>query len=647
MTGQGEPLISIPKCALYNVSPRDDDVVVAGVGDLSVGYPAAAAGSGTNPGLEARVGEVSWPLSPQVAALRYDDHTYSFTISQAQQQSGHYYCLSLPPDAAAQLVDLLQAVLASSCAYHDAVNLQQQQVQQQQQQQQHVPSEAAAALGVPAREATGPATTAPTTDATAGTDTRADQLAAGLQRGGQLAAAGMLAAAAALGGAMHRGADAAVARWAPAEQRKDLSPEAQARLDKAKSVAAQVAEVSGKAVGGVLSVTAAAAGALAQKISGTGVGRSLSNGRVAGASVQDMRKVGVAGVEAVEAVYEGLADAARVLLAHGHSATTRVVDHKYGPGAAQATGAGFCVAQSAAETGLHVMKLRPTALVKKVIKGAAKQVVLGSAASASAAASGPGATANGPNGAGGAGGAGGRGNGHGGGGGGDLATGPIASSQSAPAVLMAPLHPLPSSAQTYPHPQPHPQQQQQQQQQQQRQQVSTPVAAASTLAALSGGPQQYPPQQPYPQQQQQPQPHGQPQHPSQQPQQQSFTQPPPQQRPPQSAAGGVAAGGVAAGGVAAGGVATGVAVTGPVPAYPVAGPATRPQPQPQLQPQSQPLPVVDYTPSAAAFYAAAAPAAAPGEAGPAAAWGAAAGLPYPAVSAGQYGAGYYPAVPRT
>eukprot|EP00198_Chlamydomonas_reinhardtii_P011915 XP_001701252.1 predicted protein [Chlamydomonas reinhardtii] len=237
MTGQGEPLISIPKCALYNVSPRDDDVVVAGVGDLSVGYPAAAAGSGTNPGLEARVGEVSWPLSPQVAALRYDDHTYSFTISQA-------------------------------------------------------------------------------------------------------------------------------------------------RLDKAKSVAAQVAEVSGKAVGGVLSVTAAAAGALAQKISGTG----------------DMRKVGVAGVEAVEAVYEGLADAARVLLAHGHSATTRVVDHKYGPGAAQATGAGFCVAQSAAETGLHVMKLRPTALVKKVIKGAAKQVVLGSAASASAAASGPGATANGPNG---------------------------------------------------------------------------------------------------------------------------------------------------------------------------------------------------------------------------------------------------------
>lgn len=53
---------------------------------------------------------------------------------------------------------------------------------------------------------------------------------------------------------------------------------------------------------------------------------------------QDMRKVGVAGVEAVEAVYEGLADAARVLLAHGHSATTRVVDHKYGPGAAQVRG---------------------------------------------------------------------------------------------------------------------------------------------------------------------------------------------------------------------------------------------------------------------------------------------------------------------
>lgn len=43
-------------------------------------------------------------------------------------------------------------------------------------------------------------------------------------------------------------------------------------------------------------MTAAAAGALAQKISGTGVGRSLSNGRVAGASVQVgglVRAVGV------------------------------------------------------------------------------------------------------------------------------------------------------------------------------------------------------------------------------------------------------------------------------------------------------------------------------------------------------------------
>ena len=48
-----------------------------------------------------------------------------------------------------------------------------------------------------------------------------------------------------------------------------------------------------------------------------------------------MRKVGVAGVDAIEAVYDSLADAARIVLAHTHAAATRVAGHKYGPGAAQ------------------------------------------------------------------------------------------------------------------------------------------------------------------------------------------------------------------------------------------------------------------------------------------------------------------------
>ncbi len=53
---------------------------------------------------------------------------------------------------------------------------------------------------------------------------------------------------------------------------------------------------------------------------------------------QALRKVGVAGVEALEALYDGLADAARVVLAHTHVATTRVVEHKYGVQAAQVGG---------------------------------------------------------------------------------------------------------------------------------------------------------------------------------------------------------------------------------------------------------------------------------------------------------------------
>ncbi|EFJ41415.1 hypothetical protein VOLCADRAFT_107694 [Volvox carteri f. nagariensis] len=99
--------------------------------------------------------------------------------------------------------------------------------------------------------------------------------------------------------------------------------------------------------------------------------------RVAGASMQDLRKVGVAGVEVVEALYESLADAARIVLAHTHSAATQVAYHKYGPAAAQATDTSMQLMHSVVETGLNVSKLRPTALVKKAIKGTAKNVVLG------------------------------------------------------------------------------------------------------------------------------------------------------------------------------------------------------------------------------------------------------------------------------
>ncbi|KAG2484652.1 hypothetical protein HYH03_016605 [Edaphochlamys debaryana] len=179
---------------------------------------------------------------------------------------------------------------------------------------------------------------------------------------------------------MQRGADAAVARMAPAgEGARQVSPETQARLEQARSFAAKAAEVSGRAVHGALSVTAQVAGSLAQRISSTDFGRQLSRGHVAGASTQDIRKVGVAGVEAMEALYDSLADAARLVLAHSHAATTQVVGHKYGPSAAQATGAGLAVAQSAAQAGLNVYKLRPTALVRKMVKGTAKEVALGSA----------------------------------------------------------------------------------------------------------------------------------------------------------------------------------------------------------------------------------------------------------------------------
>jgi hypothetical protein len=56
---------------------------------------------------------------------------------------------------------------------------------------------------------------------------------------------------------------------------------------------------------------------------------------------QSVAKVGVAGAGALEAVYDSLADAARLVLAGGSAAAVTVVHHKYGPEAAQVgTGSG-------------------------------------------------------------------------------------------------------------------------------------------------------------------------------------------------------------------------------------------------------------------------------------------------------------------
>lgn len=92
---------------------------------------------------------------------------------------------------------------------------------------------------------------------------------------------------------------------------------------------------------------------------------------------QSFRKVSVASVDAAEVVYSSLADAARIVLAQTHASTTHVVGHRYGAGAAAAAAAGMGVVTGAAETGLNVYKVRPTALARKVIKDTVKESVLG------------------------------------------------------------------------------------------------------------------------------------------------------------------------------------------------------------------------------------------------------------------------------
>ncbi|KXZ45474.1 hypothetical protein GPECTOR_54g215 [Gonium pectorale] len=370
-----EPLLRIASVTLYQVDCASHAVSTITNGDFAITY------SDDGNLLVAQVGPTTWPLSRDVASLRFNDLTYAFELPRgpaggpsSPAAGSCYYCLTLRSDTPLELIDLLQAVLASGSAYHDQEHIVRQPVPPAADQREAAPGLQQVAQVAQAQPPLQPQQQQQQPGVPAG---KADRLADGIQRGGQIAAAGVLAAAMWAGGALHKGAEKAVARMQPADRPANISPQTQFRIEKARATASQLAEVSGKAVGGALSLTAQVAGALAQRIASSGMGQSIGRSRVGTASAQDLRKVGVAGIDAVEAVYDSLADAARIVLAHTHTATTRIVGHKYGADAAMAAGAGIQVAQSAVETGLNVYKLRPTALAKQVVKGTAQSVVRG------------------------------------------------------------------------------------------------------------------------------------------------------------------------------------------------------------------------------------------------------------------------------
>ncbi|GLI71528.1 hypothetical protein VaNZ11_016757 [Volvox africanus] len=410
----GEVLVRVPNATLYQVERATHAVTSITNGDFTISYLQPS----SHTVLRAQVGSVRWSLDRGVAALCFNDFTYAFQLlSQADESNTVavsstgisagaapaaavssnlptgftlgccYYCLTLQPDTPLELTELLQAVLASGTAYHDHQHVQQQRerqapiegggpamhgrAQQSAPLDRHQPQDSAPVQTVTAHCALG-SKTGPSS-----TSVRADRIATGLQRGGQLAAAGVLVAAGWAGAVLQHGAEAVVARTQPSDRQHSLTPQVQARLERAKAVASQTAEVSGRVMAGALSMTATVAGHLADRISDSDLGRRINNSRVAGASAHDLRRVGVAGVEAMEAIYNSLEDAARLVLAHIHTAATRVAGHKYGPGAAQATDIGMQVTHSIVETGLNVCSLRPTALIKKTLQGTAKDVVRG------------------------------------------------------------------------------------------------------------------------------------------------------------------------------------------------------------------------------------------------------------------------------
>lgn len=368
-----EVLLEVPSVQLFQVQSGRQDLIQTGT------FAIYLSGTAHDPTVNARVEAASWPLGLHVASLRFNDTTYTFTIPGAPHI---YFCIVLAPDTPADVLELVQEVLQNVTAYHAAPP---------------IPSgpsaRAAAAAGEPpvvvGSEAVGTEMVA--AEAEPRQVSTADKVAAGLMWSGTMLGRGIVTAAHLAGVGLQKGADIVVANTRSLDQPTRVSPETKARLDKALSVANQAAIVSGHVVSRALSASTYVAGAVAARVADSSLGRQFSRSNVVGASVQDLRTVGLAGVDALDSVYAALADAARLVMQHSSAASTHIIRYRYGAEAGQAARTGMQTAQSALEAGINVYKVRPTNLIKKTAKAAAKHAILKSTSTtAQAAASGPG-----------------------------------------------------------------------------------------------------------------------------------------------------------------------------------------------------------------------------------------------------------------
>jgi len=192
---------------------------------------------------------------------------------------------------------------------------------------------------------------------------------------GVTAAAWVRSAGQAASDRLQQGAQHMTQNSAPTSHPVQISYGTLKMLDYGKSAASGVAKVTGKVAGGLASAAIGAVSGAATMMINNPLTRGMHHGlKQTGMDVTPVTNTAVAAVIGLDEVLQALQEAGVQVARSAATATTTVVDHKYGQDAARAAHLTMGSAVHVVEAQKNLGALRPTRIVKKAAQKTASQL---------------------------------------------------------------------------------------------------------------------------------------------------------------------------------------------------------------------------------------------------------------------------------
>eukprot|EP00824_Muranothrix_gubernata_P019125 TRINITY_DN38681_c0_g1_i1.p1 TRINITY_DN38681_c0_g1~~TRINITY_DN38681_c0_g1_i1.p1 ORF type:complete len:413 (-),score=92.06 TRINITY_DN38681_c0_g1_i1:26-1264(-) len=313
-----------------------------------------------------RCGTFTIPLRPDVPSLRFEGHVYVFPMPGPV-----FFGVTLHPETPEATILAFEEIL-------DAVSLFRRAVTEEEEEEieggEGEEGETEGAL-VPAGSVGPPSGPLATSDTTSRTAVVLQKTAVGVEKGSRLLAAGLVKGATLVGAGVVKGGGYLRKKIKPRAKPAEVDPKLQAKIRHTKTVTSGVVVVSASMVRAVLAMTASLADSLAAGFKATDTGKKVT--QASGPKSAAAKKVGLASLKALENIWEGLAEAGKIVGTSIGTESSAFVHHRYGEDAGQLATEVVGVAGNVGHAALNVARLKPSSLAASTATQSAHHVLSG------------------------------------------------------------------------------------------------------------------------------------------------------------------------------------------------------------------------------------------------------------------------------